>query len=219
MMLSLIVSDAACGVNIAEKYPRFYQQMLADPALQEQFEDSLDLLRQTRNNTLEPLPGPFSRDLSFLRRRLQPEVMIHTGETGGWHVVITQGVAYLNSLFRSPNPTEITRSSPELMLDEDNWFVLLRQTVTVGDDSWMVLLEGTPVDEPGDAVHLMVWLFSETGKGCWQASVTWGAYQGTATTDAQGQARFPPLLLNQVLDETTLTANADLCLTLSSSPD
>ena len=78
MMMSFMVSEAARGVDLAECYPVFYRRLQEEPDLRERFEDSLDLLRRSQTNTLEPLPGPPSRDLSFLHTRPRPECTLIT---------------------------------------------------------------------------------------------------------------------------------------------
>lgn len=217
-MLSFIVSESARGVNLAGHYPAFYRRLQEDPALREQFQDSLDLLLRTQANTLEPLPGPPSQDLSFLKTRPRPECSLESTESGGWDVILKLGKTQLNTLF-SPLPVEpATRYSLRIGLDEDNWFTLFRETVETSEGSWRVVLEGTPIDESEDALKLavMVMPVAEQNKKrlCLRATLIWGECAATVAVDEQGRASFPWIRLESVLDESRIGISDDLVLML-----
>ncbi len=217
-MLSFMVNEAAQGVNIAEQYPAFHQRLLADPELHQWFQDSLDLLVRTQTNTLEPLPGPPSRDLSFLRARPRLEQSLTPTDSGGWAAHLRLSLTNLNSLFFPTRPGLVTRHGLGIGLDEDNWFTLFRETVATEAGLWSVVLEGTPVDEPVNSLKLAL-MVAPLGEGekdwpCLQATLTWGSYQEIVAIDKNGRATFPLLAVAAVLDETGQGMKDDLSLQL-----
>lgn len=218
-MLSLIVSDAARGVNIAEQYPEYFQRLMMDWNLYQQFLDSLDLFLRSQLQTLEPLPTPPSRDLSFLHKRPQPEVTYIANESGGWGLAIHQSIALLNNLFFRATPAAATRFTLPVVLDEDQWFTFFRQKIRQQENSWTLWLEGTPIDEPPNSLQLALMLIPETDMTdqlpCFDIKLSWGHYQEVAIIDRSGRINFPPVPLNQVIDEVSQTVTADLTLTLT----
>lgn len=218
-MLSLIVSDAARGVNIAKRYPEYFQRLMTDWNLYQQFLDSLDLFLRSQLQTLEPLPTPPSRDLSFLRQRPQPELTYTTCELGGWSLAIHQSIALLNNLFFRATPAAATRFTLPVVLDEDQWFTFFRQKIQQQDNSWTLWLEGTPIDEPPNSLQLALMLIPETDMTgqlpCFDIKLSWGNYQEVAIIDRSGRINFPPVPLNQVIDEVSQTVTANLTLTLT----
>lgn len=217
-MLSFMVSEAAQGVNIAERYPAFHQCLLADHELHQRFQDSLDLLLRTQTNTLEPLPGPPRRDLSFLQTRPRPEQSITLTDSGGWAALLRLSLTNLKCLFFPTRPGPVTRHGLDMGLDEDNWFTLFRETVATEAGSWSVVLEGTPVDEPVNSLKLalMVVPLAEGEKdwSCLQATLTWGSYQEIVAIDKNGRVTFPLVAVAAVLDETGQGMRDDLSLQL-----
>ncbi|MEI2611240.1 MAG: hypothetical protein V9G20_21625 [Candidatus Promineifilaceae bacterium] len=57
-MLSLVVSEALQGINIAQKYPGFFLRLIENQTLLEDFLDSFDILLRSKEGALEPLPSP-----------------------------------------------------------------------------------------------------------------------------------------------------------------
>ena len=218
-MMSFMVSEAARGVDLAERYPAFYRRLQEEPDLRERFEDSLDLLRRSQTNTLEPLPGPPNRDLSFLHTRPRPERTPIVTEEGGWGMTFTLYAAHLNRRFFSSQAEPVTRHGLGIGLDEDNWFTLFRETITGEDGSWSIVLEGTPEDGVKAGLHLVVMVLpiieSEKAEVCWQATLTWGKYTATVVMGKNGRANFPLFNGQSVLDEDALTITANLKLQLN----
>lgn len=218
-MMSFMVSEAARGVDLAARYPAFYRRLQEEPDLWERFEDSLDLLRRSQTNTLEPLPGPPSHDLSFLQTRPRPECTFITAERGGWGMTFTLNAAQLNSRFFSRQAEPVTRHGLGIGLDEDNWFTLFRETIVGEDGSWWVVLEGTPVAGVEAGLHLVVMVLpiteSEKAEVCWQVSLTWGNYTATVVKDKAGRANFPWLSLEAVQGKDGPGIREDLVLTLT----
>jgi hypothetical protein len=55
-LLSLMVDEALRGVDIPERYPAFWQKMLANAELHEAFVDCLEVLAASRGGWLRPWP-------------------------------------------------------------------------------------------------------------------------------------------------------------------
>lgn len=218
-MLSIIVSEAAHGVNIAQKYPVFFLRLLENRELLTEFLDSLELLHRTRTDTLEPLPGPPSRDLSFLTARPQPELSCVTINASNWNATLKLNAAQLDVLFFPSQPEPVTRHGLNIGLDEDNWFILFRETIEAGDGSWNVVLEGTPVYEPEGALKLAVSAVpivkQENDQFCLQATLSWCSYGVTVTFDDRGWVSLPLLTLASVLEESGSGIKCDLLLSLA----
>lgn len=218
-MMSFMVSEAARGVDLAERYPAFYRRLQEEPDLRERFEDSLDLLRRSQTNTLEPLPGPPYRDLSFLHTRPRPTCSLIPPDNGHWGMTLTLSAEQLNRRFFPFQVEPVTRQGLGIGVDEDNWFTLIRETVSVADSSWSIVLEGTPVDETEDVLQLAVIVVpsqdSENGPDDWQATLVWGSYEVTVVLNGRGRATFPEFHFGGVLDEDELAINENLVLTLA----
>lgn len=217
-MMSFMVSEAARGVDMAARYPAFYRRLQEEPSLREQFQDSLDLLLTTLTNTLEPLPGPPNRDLSFLQTRPRPECTLITAERGGWGMSFILCAEQLNHRF-FPQPVEpVPRRGLEIGLDEDNWFTLIRATLAVDVSSWSVVLEGTPVGGMESTLHLVVMVIPgqerENENAGWQANLSWGNYEATVVIGGNGRASFPFCNMQWVLDESQPAYMSDLSLQL-----
>lgn len=218
-MMSFMVSEAACGVDIAARYPAFYCRLQEEPGLQERFQDSLELLLRTQTNTLAPLPGPPSRDLSFLHTRPRPTCSRIPPDNSHWGMTLTLSAEQLNRRFFPFQVEPATRHGLGIGLDEENWFTLIRETNSVADNAWSIVLEGTPVDEAEDSLQLAVIVIpardSENRPGGWQATLTWGSYEVTVVLNECGRATFPEFYLNGVLDEDESSINENLVLTLA----
>jgi len=194
-MMSFMVSEAARGVVLAERYPAFYRRLQEEPDLRERFEDSLDLLRRSQTNTLAPLPGPPNRDLSFLHTRPRPACCLISPDNGDWGMTLTLSAEQLNRRFFPFQVEPVTRQGLGIGVDEDNWFTLIRETVSVADSSWSIVLEGTPVDETEDVLQLAVIVVpsqdSENGPDDWQAIWSGGVMKRALCLMNAAALRFP----------------------------
>lgn len=218
-MLSLVVGDALQGINIARKYPIFFQRMLENQALLEDFLDTFDLLQQTQTESLAPLPGPISRDLSFLRQRPPVNPDVQSFPSQGWRVTWQQTMNALQDLFFPPtlSPNLVTRRGLSLSLDEDDWFTLIRQELMVGDTQWTMVLEGKPIDESEVSLSVDISMIPMEDKDVTPdlvATLRWGAYEDKVEISSRGRATFSPIPLPLVLDESTQSVKADLHITV-----
>jgi len=211
-MLSYMVSEAYQGVDIASRYPTFYEKLETNGKLRAYFLDALDLMEHTKAGTLAPLPGPPSRDLSFLQKaRSKP--IIEQNSWQEWRVTWQRTVKQLQHFF--PSPELVYRGEDDW--SEDVWIPLLRDEVQLNDLTLHVVLEA---NEGDDAVYLpslrVVPVSDESNLPFIQATLQWGDYQEKVTVDARGRAAFPPLPLTTIYDPVLNLYTADLQLSLES---
>jgi hypothetical protein len=111
----------------------------------------------------------------------------------------------------------VYRSAPSLL--EDQSYTLVEDAFEAGGITVQVLLEAIrPMTEPG---VLRPQLFAATEAGPlpqMQATITWGRYTATSVPDNFGQARFPLVPLDAVLDELGQFLPADFQLLLEFLP-
>ena len=156
-MLSLMVSAAYIGVDIASHYPTFYEKLQKNDKLREHFLDALDLMEHTKAGTLAPLPGPPSRDLSFLQKaRVKP--IIEQSSWQQWRITWRQTVNQMQHFFASPEMAY--RGENEWY--EQTWIPLLRDTVQMNGLSMQIVLEAT-TDEDNDASYSSTLTIVPTG--------------------------------------------------------
>ena len=218
-MLPVVVGDALRGVNIAQKYPIFFLRMLENQSLLEDFLDTFDLLQQTQTGALATMPAPFSRDLSFLRRRRSVHLEVQPINASGWRVILQQTIDNLQSLFfpLTLSTDMQIRGGLSQLMDEDNWFTITREEVTVGESRWTLILEGKPADEDEVLLSLDVLVIPMTDTAITStlvATLQWGTYDNQVQIGPRGRATFPPIPLDIVLDETTERVKAELQLTV-----
>lgn len=223
IMLSLVISDALNGVNIAEKYPTFFLRMLENKALLADFLDTLNLLRQTRSESLPVLPAEPSRDLSFLRQRPQPEIKERRTSKEGWRVVLQQAIQQLENIFFTPPSLQpATRKGIALPLDEEQWFTLFRQEVNIDNEQWTVLLEGKAADDLEVSLNLDISVLpiaDDVVIPSLIATIQWGDYQDRTMVGPRGRATFSPVPLDVVLDVNSDRIKAPLQVTVETSTE
>jgi hypothetical protein len=217
-MLSLVVSDALDGVDIARQYPDFFRQMLVDDELRQAFLDSLEILEKSRSGTLEPLPGPPSADLSFLKRAPQPRIALT--ESGLWSVEWRQTIETLQALLFSSGAgaSPVYRSGD---IYGEPYFTLLNSEVEIGGAKLAVVLEAEqPIDRPNELVpelSLLALSAEQPATGplpLLRARLRWGPYANEIRPPVNGQASFAAVPMDSVLnaDHTRVGAPLELLL-------
>jgi hypothetical protein len=183
--------------------------------LRETFLDALEILELSRAGELEPVPGAFSYDLSFLNKQApQPEIKII--EPGHWRVLWQQTAAQIETLFIADqrHTDEATFRGTYNWLEEDRT-ILMQDKVTIDEEQYEILLEATrPVGQP-DRLNLSLHVATERPPStALQASIQWGSYTATLILNKYGLGRFPPLSLPTILDENGNEIIADLQIVL-----
>ncbi|MBK8904557.1 MAG: hypothetical protein IPM53_25485 [Anaerolineaceae bacterium] len=213
-MLSLVVNDALTGIDIAQRYPTFYQKMMVTPWLFQAFLDALDILEADDADELTSLPKAASRDLSFLKETPSEQPKVDQSPKGNWQVTWQLLVDELRRLlFSSPGLAYRGVVAPL----EDESFLVLHDEVEVSGQLLEVLLEAVhPVARP-ETWRLQVFVASQAKQpaATIQASISWGLYVETAVLDKYGRAHFPPLHLESFLDESGQVQVGDLQLVLT----
>jgi hypothetical protein len=218
-MLSLVVHDALEGVDIASRYPAFYQRMLADSELREAFLDTLDLLRRSRVDELLPLPQPASQNLSFLRARTT-EPRIERATNGRWRVRWQRTIADIQTILFQPRGSlsPLFRSAANQI--EDPWFTLVNGEAEVDEKHISALLQATQeVERPHTLqLFLTVGILSITNDQEINlpllANLGWGRYGQGLLVGPNGQASFSAVPFSAVLAEGHQTVKGHLYLTL-----
>ncbi len=214
-MLSLVASDAASGVNIAQKYPRFFLRLIENNILLEDFLDILDVLYQAKQKADIFLPSTPSVDLSFLP---SPKPSIFTSVVVAAKTVtktfLQETINQLNRRLLVPQQTAMAmRRVLSLPVDEDAWLTLLRQNVELGEERWQIRLEGTPDNRQDESLRLelgMIPMLDLETIPPIEVTVRWGSYTEQRRLDDRGRAVFPPISLSTIIDEEAETVKADL---------
>jgi hypothetical protein len=213
-MLSLVLGDALQGVDVATRYPRFFEKLLANEGLREAFLDGLTLLDE--REMFAP-PGTVPADTlppGFLRTPVTTAV-VEADDGGWWRAEWLQLKGTLEWLFspRQQAPGMAWRSAEGGM--EEGYRTLLRSETLVGEQILYVALDGRqPMEKPNVLeVVLMVAADGEGKIGPLRARLEWGEYEDTAVLDEWGEATFAPVPLEAVWEE---GMTADLRLTVES---
>lgn len=219
-MLSLVASDAARGVNIAQKYPRFFLRLIENQALMADFLDILDAVYKSKRKEDIPLPNAPSLDLSFLPvKKTATFASLMVAAKTITQTFLRESINQLNKRLLIPGqPALVMRRVLSLPLDEDAWLTLLRQEVVLGQERWQVRLEGTPDDQKPEWLKLelgMIPVLDRETMPQLEVTVRWGEYEERRRPDDRGRAVFPAVNLNQVIDEESETVKADLQLDIT----
>ncbi|HRQ40156.1 MAG TPA: hypothetical protein PLD25_19775 [Chloroflexota bacterium] len=212
-MFSLAVHDTLAGIDISERYPMFFEKMLASPSLYEAFLEALDVLEADGRHELPPVPATSASALTFLRKEPASQPLITPTPGDRWQVTWKVLVAQLQQLFFPTTDFVYRRAAPLL---EDESIILLHDEVMIDQQLVETMLEAIrPVGQP-EILRLQLMAAGEAPLPPLQASLHWGVYAHTAVLDAYGRAHFPPLSLDDLLDATGQLRAADLHLILES---
>jgi hypothetical protein len=220
-MISLVVSDALQGTDIRQRYPAFYQRVQNDAELRQTFIDVLALAEASALGKLAPLPGPASRDLSFLKK-VDPKPVVELAAPGRWRAIWRQNITHLQEMVRVAfsTPPDLAYRSTDPFLAAP-WFTLLRSDMEVETIHLTALLEASQILTEAEASALLLAIgvtIAPTGNSerlpLLRAHLSWGNYNETTVVSERGRATFPLLSLAMVTDETRQKFTADLQLTL-----
>ncbi|MCI0649919.1 MAG: hypothetical protein L0332_11875 [Chloroflexi bacterium] len=218
-MFSIVVNDALEGVDITQRYPAFYRKLLANPPLLEAFLDILEVLESDREGTLESPPVMTKRDLAFLQTVDAPPV-VEEREPGRWSVSWRQTAERLQALFANFGLSPVAAYRDASGLIEEVYATLIRSEAEVGVRRLEVLLEVTWASDP-EMLNLLLTVaifaqgVAEQPQPSLQAIIQWGSYSETAVVDENGQASFPPLPFQAIVDETGTVIDAGLQFSLT----
>ena len=207
------LSDALEGVDISQRYPDFYRQLLADPALRNQFLEAIEIILADEAGTLETLPDSLMIDLTFLRGAA-PSTPAGSAASQ-WRLTWQRTARQLEAVLGA-------FSSPELVLrdagalPEDDYLTILDETREMAGREIALLLGA--VRQPADptTLHLSLIVSADPEPAApLHAEIRWGRYETETVVSADGLAELPPVPLAAVTDETG-GVGADLQLVISS---
>jgi hypothetical protein len=220
-MLSVILNDIFAGVDIAKRYPSFYEMLLRDATLQQNFVDVLEIMEKDKKGELVELPAKTKIDLSFLLTTPQRPLIFDLGNNS-WKVQWHRTIKQLQSVFFPPELSVAYRSGSSIV--EEAWFTLFRGDVGLHGKNYSLQLECEVSEDVEDALaaylHLAV-TFETEKRSLFDplyATLLWGSYKETLIITDQGRARFPDIPLVAALDEQKENVVADLNLTIGTSP-
>ncbi|HLF25884.1 MAG TPA: hypothetical protein VJG32_06075 [Anaerolineae bacterium] len=216
-VLSLIVSDALKGIDIADRYPTFFHKVMADEDLRQAFLDALEAMEESRQEAKPSLDIP-QPAFDFLKAAT-PKPAIEYTFPAKWRIIWQQTIGQLESIFfPAATPQLAYRAVDDL---EDPWFTLFRSDVEVAQAQLSVVLEVIWMTDTSDTLQMQVaagFTLSPSEPIVpipdLRAHLTWGQYEATVMITRRGRATFPPLPLYLVLDESARHVTADLQLTL-----
>ena len=214
-MLSLMISRALSGENLAEHYPDFYQKLLQNAALREVFLDALIAIEEDRAGRFSPIPNPV-QDLNFLQQMpVQPKINIENRNT--WNVVWQKTLDEIKAIFAPPDLAY--RAVQDIL--EEPWFTLLRDEVPVAGINYSITLECTLSNELQNQLAAYVVLAVTSNPALaepnfpLQAELQWGPYQQRVEIPNEGRVRFPDIPLEIIFDPSSNQPSAGLSLTLA----
>lgn len=214
-MLSLIVSRALQGENIAEQYPDYYQKLLQNADLREAFLDALTAIEADRAGAFLPIPRP-AVELNFLQQpSIKPKINIHTGNT--WSVIWQKTLEEIKTIFSPPDLAY--RAEPDLL--EEPWFTLLRDEIPVADTTYSITLDCTLATEHENQLAVFITLAVTPNTSPAQpnfpirAELRWGTYQHSVEIPAEGRIRFPDIPYEIIFDPASNQPRAGLSLSLA----
>ncbi|MBK8984479.1 MAG: hypothetical protein IPM39_00115 [Chloroflexi bacterium] len=197
-MLSLVVNDMLAGVDVGERYPAFYERMIADVSLYQMFLDAVAMLTADGREELLPVPPTTESELAFLKKAPDPHPVVARSTPDTWSVTWKLLAARMQQLL-FPTPNLAWRGDGPLWEDES--IVLLHDVVTIGEQHIETLLEAIkPVAEP-DVLRLQVTAVGENEMPPLQVFLSWGAYRATTLLNAYGCAYFAPIALDDLVDD------------------
>lgn len=215
-MFSIVLDDALNGVDITQRYPDFYGQMLGNETLHRLFIDSLDILLADQEPAAEPLPFPPGRDLSFLHQT-ETRPQVSQPRPGQWHVQWQKTVEQLQHLFAPGRAATALRSDYDLWDEDDGWHTLLRSEVNIAHIQLELLLEMQQPHSGADSAPLALTVTRLHPQDPWPAltaTLHWGGYQQTLPLATEGYTQLPSIPLDTIWQPADQSLRAGLNLTL-----
>ncbi len=214
-MFSLAVHDALSGVDISERYPTFFQKMVANLSLYQAFLDAVAILEADGRQELIPVPPTTASELTFLKKEPAVQPRIDQATAGKWRITWNLLFDQLQQLL-FPAPDLVYRRAAPLLEDES--IILLHEVAAINKQQVEAVLEAIrPVAQP-EILRLQLMAAGEEPLPSMQATLRWGSYTQTAVLDTYGRAHFPPLSLDDILDESGQMESGALHLVLESPP-
>lgn len=213
-MLSLMVEEVLQGIDLARRYPSFYQKLLNNLDLRQAF---LDVLESTEEE-YPPIPWAEGREanLGFLAEFSGQPVIANIGDN--WRISWRRTRDQLQAIFFPYKLAYRSNSG----LSEDLWFGLLREEIELNGLLYAIALECTFSEESQNAlttflnVAITNGMMSPQPPFPVQISLQWGTYSETLRITEEGRVRFPDIPIDKVFDDERKKIDTELSLTLES---
>lgn len=193
-MLALFTEEAHQGVDIAARYPTFYQKLLQNADWRQTFTDLLAALEQVEQQELLPLPQEPAINLDFLKTPA-PQPQLEWLDPERWRINWQPTFEKLCQIF---SPPELAYRLDAAVI-EDPWFTLLREDFEIAGVVYAVMLDCILGEGANEALtpclNLAVTLGVERSRPTFplQARLQWGDYDERITLNQAGRARFPDI--------------------------
>jgi hypothetical protein len=207
--IDLMVDQALQGIDIRKRYPTFYQKLLKNQFLRQQFIDALASFTSPVGKSIDPYIGSTKFDFSFLNRS--------TNKITGWPIFLNQSRPQLKTVLFSIGLGYRDAVDP----GSEPIYTLLRQDFSLAGTLYSVSVHSKLAYTNEDVLNTTLSLTTENNetRGIFpiQASLRWGEYTADVTIEREGKLSLPDIPLSRVLDDEMTDVKADLYLTLSSS--
>jgi hypothetical protein len=213
-MLSIVVNDALNGIDIAKRYPTFFNKLLQDEEMQETFIDAIETVEKGQE-----LPTSLAVNIDFLSNlSIKPSFEVFTKDN--WRIQWNRTIEQLQVIF---SPAELAyRSDPSFY--DDPWFTLLRDEFEVDGEAVSVVLDGTLSEKDDDSIEVILKVAlidlatEEEVAPNLKGVLNWGEYAGETQISAGKGGVFPPLTISTILDSNRENIVAELQLELVREP-
>jgi hypothetical protein len=215
-MLSLIVGEAANGVDIETRYPDFYRKLMENAALRQAFLDTLALMEAEKAGDFAPLPAGGEPRLDFLRKETTQPIQ---KKRQAWQVVLHRTIQELKTVFSPPR----LAYRADANYYEDNWFTVLRDDINLAGSNYSVLLECGISKETDNALVTTLTIAMSLEKRPAApafpitATLRWGKYEGRQTILYEGRVSFLDISFDAILDPQNREITSGLNLVLETN--
>jgi hypothetical protein len=206
--LDLMVDQALHGIDIRQRFPTFYQKLLQNKNIRQQFIDLISLNSSAEPSTRDPYLLNTKLNFSFLQK-IQARV-------SGWPLFLSQTQSQLMSVFF---PAQAVYRSVE-NLGEIPVYSLLRKDFILDGIIYTVLIDGTLAEKDEALIaNLSLATSNDSNISVFpvQAALRWGDYAAEISVPKAGKQTFPGIPLSKVFNDDLSQVKGDLYLTLSST--
>jgi hypothetical protein len=207
--IDMMVDQAIQGVDIRRRYPTFYNKLLKNKKLRQQFIDALASFTSPIGKSIDPYIGSTKFDFSFLNRS--------SNKILGWPIFLNQSRPQLNAILFSIGLGYRDAVDP----GAEPVYTLLRKDFNLAGITYSVSINSKLASSGEDVLNTTINLTTENNEtsGVFpiQASLRWGEYTADVAIEQEGKQSLPDIPLSRVLDDELTDVKADLLLTLSSS--
>lgn len=208
-LLSMMVEEAAAGVDIMKQHPAFYRALLIDTDLRQAFLDALE--------SLEAAAG---QDEAFFTAMFAASGPSQPGFVSRFiakqHLTFQRTIEQLQVIFFPPHLAY--RADPNIF--EEPLFVLLREEFETEGCVYAIALRGAPSDVDHEALSLFLDVAVTPLEAVnpppfpVQSSLHWGVYYATVLVLQEGQVRFPDISYKKIFADNGQSIQAGLTLSL-----